>query len=417
MIRADFLIDNADVAFTCAGPAPRRGAAQREALPLSRASIASSGGTIVFVGPADAAIREVVLDPDAVTIDARGCTVVPGFVDPHTHLVFAGDRRDELQRRLDGSSYTEIAAGGGGIMKTVAATRSASAEDLLAAARRRLDEMAANGTTTCEAKSGYGLTRESELRQLRVIRALNESHPVDVVATFLGAHEVPPEYAARPDEYVALVVEDMIPHVASEQLAEWCDVFCEAGVFTPRQSQTVLEAGVRHGLKPRIHADEMTKSGGAEVAAMVRARSADHLIHVDEHGADLLAGSGTCAVLLPAAAFYLKTGRLAPARLLIERGVPVALGSDLNPGAGFSTAMPFVITLACFAMRMTLEEALVAATINAAWSIDRSHSAGSLEPGKLMDAVIVDGHIADLLSVGRSPIRTVVKRGRVILGN
>jgi imidazolonepropionase len=204
----------------------------------------------------------------------------------------------------------------------------------------------------------------------------------------------------------------MIPRVAGEHLAEWCDVFCDQGAFTPQESVAILSAGLRAGLKPRVHADELARSGGAEVAAKVGARSADHLIHVDEEGAAALADAGTCAILLPAAAFYLKAGRFAPARMLIERHVPVALGTDLNPGAGFSTSMPFAITLACFGMGMTLEEALVAATINAAWSLDRADSVGSLEPGKLMDAVVIDGHLADLLRVGRSPIRSVIKRGK-----
>ena len=412
MIRADFLIEHADLVATCAGPAPRRGAAQGEISPVRDGSIAALRGEIVFVGPADSLGREVTLEPGAVRMDARGCTVIPGFVDPHTHLVFSGDRRDELQRRLAGESYAAIAAEGGGILRTVAATRAASEQELLAEARSRLDDMASWGTTTCEAKSGYGLSVESELLQLRVIKALNETHPVDLVPTFLGAHEIPPEYQARPDDYVALVINEMIPRVAAERLAEWCDVFCDEGAFTPQESVAILAAGARAGLKPRLHADELARSGGTEVAVKVIARSADHLIHVDEEGAEALAAAGTCAVLLPAAALYLKAGRFAPARMLIERGVPVALGTDLNPGAGFSPSMPFVMTLACFGMRMTLEEALVGSTINAAWSLDRADSVGSLEPGKLMDAVIVDGHLADLLRVGRSPIRSVIKRGK-----
>jgi imidazolonepropionase len=412
MTRADFLIERADVVATCAGPAPRRGTAQGDVSALRHASIAALRGEIVFVGPADSLAGAVTLEPGAVRVDARSATVIPGFVDPHTHLVFAGDRRDELQRRLSGASYAEIAAEGGGILRTVAATRAASEDELLAAARARLDDMAAQGTTTCEAKSGYGLTLDAELRLLRVIKALNDTHPVDLVPTFLGAHEIPPEYQARPDDYVALVANEMIPRVAAEGLAEWCDVFCDDGAFTPQESVAILAAGARAGLKPRLHADELARSGGTDVAAKVQARSADHLIHVDEEGADALAGAGTCAVLLPAAAFYLKAGRFAPARMLIERGVPVALGTDLNPGAGFSSSMPFVMTLACFGMGMTLEEALVASTINAAWSLDRSESVGSLERGKLMDAVIVDGHLADLLRVGRSPIRSVIKRGQ-----
>lgn len=409
---ADFVIDHADLIVTCAGPAPRRGVDQREVSPLRGAAIASHRGDIVFVGPSDALASQVACEPGAVRIDARGCTVVPGFVDPHTHLVYAGDRRQELQRRLAGASYADIAAEGGGIRETVTATRAASDDGLIALARIRLDEMAICGTTTCEVKSGYGLTLESELRQLRVVRRLNEAHSLDLVPTFLGAHEIPVEYCARPDDYVALVIDEMIPSVAAEGLAEWCDVFCDEGAFTPQESVAILSAGVRAGLKPRVHAEERARSGGSHVAAKVGARSADHLTFVDEEGADTLAAAGTCAVLLPIAAFYVKTGRYAPARMLIDRGVPVALGTDMNPGAGFSGSMPFAMTLACFAMQMTLEEALVASTLNAAWSLDRADTIGSLEPGKLMDAVVIDGSLTDLLRVGASPIRVVIKRGK-----
>lgn len=381
---------------------------------LRGATVAARDGRIVFVGAADALAGQVDVQPDAVRVDARGCTVVPGFVDPHTHLVYAGDRRDELRRRLAGATYADIAAGGGGIPRTVAATRAASEDDLVRGGRARLDEMAASGTTTCEVKSGYGLTLESELRQLRAIRGLDAGHALDLVATFLGAHDVPPEYRDRPDDYVTLVVDEMIPKVAQARLAEWCDVFCEEGVFTPQQSRAILDAGTRAGLKPRIHADELAASGGTRVAVEAGARSADHLIFVDESGADALAAAGVCAVLLPIAALYLKIGRYAPARMLIERGVPVALGTDVNPGAGLSSSMPFAITLACFAMGMTLEEALIAATLNAAWSLDRAATVGSLEPGKLMDAVVVEGDVTNLIRVGPSPIRAVVKRGQII---
>jgi imidazolonepropionase len=412
--RADFLIEHADMVATCAGPAPRCGPAQREITALRDATVAARDGRIVFVGPAGALPAQVDVQPDALWVDARGCTVVPGFVDPHTHLVYAGDRRDELRRRLAGATYADIAAAGGGIARTVAATRAASEDDLVRGGRPRLDEMAASGTTTCEVKSGYGLTLESELRQLRAIRGLDAGHALDLVATFLGAHDVPPEYRDRPDDYVALVVDEMIPKVAQARLAEWCDVFCEEGVFTPQQSRAILDAGTHAGLKPRIHADELAASGGTRVAAEAGARSADHLIFVDESGADALAAAGVCAVLLPIAALYLKIGRYAPARMLIERGVPVALGTDVNPGAGLSSSMPFAITLACFAMGMTLEEALIAATLNAAWSLDRAATVGSLEPGKLMDAVVVEGDVTNLIRVGPSPIRAVVKRGQII---
>jgi imidazolonepropionase len=249
---------------------------------------------------------------------------------------------------------------------------------------------------------------------LRAIRALDGDHPIDLVPTFMGAHEIPIEHRSARDRYVASVIDEMIPAVASERLAEWCDVFCETGVFTPDESLRILEAGVRRGLKPRIHADELGPSGGSLVAARVGARSADHLIFVPPEGIRAMAGAGVVATLLPAAAFYLKLGRFAPARALIDAGVAVALATDVNPGGGFSPSMPFVITLACFGMGLTFEEALVGATINAAYSLDRHARVGSLEPGKQMDAVIVDGPAIDLIRVGAEIIRTVVKKGRIV---
>jgi imidazolonepropionase len=411
----DFLIENASLIATCAGPAPRRGAAQGDIGAVQDAVIAAYQGEIVYVGPAAAAGERVDLQPHATRLDATGCTVVPGFVDPHTHLVFAGDRRDELQRRLAGASYGEIAAEGGGILATVRATRAATLDELIAGAEHRLDEMLACGTTSCEVKSGYGLTTESELKQLRAIGALDARHAIDISATFLGAHAIPHEYRSRRADYVSLIVDEMIPRVADERTAEWCDVFCETGVFTPGEATAILEAGRRAGLKPRIHADELAASGGSQVAARVGARSADHLVFADEAAADALAASGVCAVLLPAASFYLKLGRFAPARLLVARGVPVALASDVNPGGGFSPSIPFVMALACFAMGLTLEEALIGATLNAAWSLDRSHAVGGLEPGKLMDAVVVNGPLVELIRVGAPAIRMVIKRGKVVV--
>jgi imidazolonepropionase len=413
VVQVDLLIDNADLAATCAGTGPRRGAAQREIGALANACIGGFEGRIVFVGSSADAATAITLAPNAQVIDARGCTVVPGFVDPHTHLVFAGDRRDELRRRLAGATYADIAASGGGIVKTVVATRAASEHDLVDGARRRLAEMLAFGTTTAEAKSGYGLELAAERRMLCAIKTVSAGQPVDLTATFMGAHEVPVEYRGRRSAYVAHIVDEMIPAIASERLAEWCDVFCEDGVFTSDESRRILEAGVRHGLKPRIHADELALSGGSRVAAEVGARSADHLIFVDEAHARGLADRQVVATLLPSAAFFLKLGRYAPARMLIEQGVAVALGSDINPGGGFTSSMPFVMTLACFGMNMTLEEALVGATINAATSIDRADTVGSLEVGKLFDAVVVNGMLTDLIRVGGPVIRQVIKRGRI----
>jgi imidazolonepropionase len=399
---------------TCAGPGPRRGSAQREIGAIAGASVAGFEGRIVFVGPAAAAAQAINLTPAAEVIDGTGCTVVPGFVDPHTHLVFGGDRRDELRRRLAGATYADIASSGGGIVKTVSETREASEHVLVDLARKRLGEMLCFGTTTAEAKSGYGLELETERRILRAIKTLSAGQPIELTATFMGAHEVPIEYRGRRADYVRTIIDEMIPAVAGQQLAEWCDVFCEQGVFTPAESRAILEAGLRHGLKPRIHADELALSGGSQVAAEVGARSADHLIFVDEAHARLLAAGNVVATLLPSAAFFLKLGRYAPARMLIEQGVPVALATDLNPGGGFTTSMPFVMTLACFGMNLTLEEALIGATLNAAASLDRADAIGSLEPGKQFDAVVVNGMLTDLIRVGGPVVDKVIKRGRIV---
>jgi imidazolonepropionase len=411
---ADFLIHNTSEVLTCAGPAPRRGPAQADAGSLSAGAIAAQHGRIVFVGSQNDADREVELAPGAIILDACGGAVVPGFVDAHTHVVFAGDRRDELRRRLAGVSYAQIAGEGGGILSTVAATRAATADTIAADTRRRLDEMLRCGTTTCEAKSGYGLTLESEVKQLRVLSRLAREHDIEIAPTFMGAHEIPLEYRDNRRGYVDLLTGGMLQAVAREHLAEWCDVFCEEGVFTPPESRAILGAARAAGLKLRIHADELGASGGWQVAADLGVRSADHLMFVDEIGAAALAEAGVVATLLPIASFYLKLGRLAPGRLLIAHGAAVALGTDVNPGGGFSPSIPFAMALACFGMGLTFEESLVAATINAAYAIDRHDRIGSLEAGKQMDAVIVNGPAIDLIRVGADTVRTVIKKGRVV---
>jgi imidazolonepropionase len=385
--------------------------------PIADGAVASLEGRVVYAGSAERLASTVQTTPEATVLDATGMSIVPGFVDAHTHAIFAGDRREELRRRLAGATYAEIAAAGGGILSTVAATRAASESQLVADTRVRLDEMLACGTTTCEIKSGYGLTAESELKILRAVATLAAEHAIDLVPTFLGAHEVPLEFRNRRGEYVELVIGEMIPAVAAAGLAEWCDVFCEDGVFTRDESRRILEAGLAAGFNARIHADELGPSGGALVAASVGARSADHLIYVSSEAIAAMAAANVTATLLPAAAFYLKLPRFAPARELIAGSVPVALGTDVNPGGGFSPSMPFVMTLACFAMGMTFEEALAGATINAAWSLDRSRRVGSIEPGKQMDLVIVAGDAINLIRVGANSIRAVIKRGRVVHGS
>lgn len=382
---------------------------------IADACLAGRAGEIIFAGPERDLARALDARGDAVEIDARGATVLPGFVDAHTHVVFAGNRLDELRRRLAGATYQEIVAEGGGILATVKKTRDASLDRLVAETRPRLDEMLRCGTTTAEAKSGYALTAEGEIKLLEAIARLAAEHPIDLVATFLGAHEVPPEYRARREAYVDSLIHDMMPVVAARRLAGWCDVFCEPDVFSVPESRRILEAAKALGFGLRVHADELAPGGGAELAATVGARSADHLIQVSAAGIAALARAGTVATLLPSAAFYLRLGRFAPARALIAAGVPTALASDVNPGGGHSPSMPFAITLACFAMQMTLEEAMAAATVNGAYALDLHGRVGSLEPGKQMDALILNGDATELLRVGAASIRAVVKRGRVVV--
>ena len=413
---ADFILLHANELITCAGEAPRRGPAQSRLDRTADGALAALDGRVVFTGPSEELTRRIAPLPHAQIYDLRDHTILPGFVDPHTHAVFAGDRRGELRRRLAGATYAEIAASGGGILETVRATREADEDRLVTATISRLDEMLACGTTTCEIKSGYGLTLESELKLLRVINTVSQTHPMSIEATFLGAHEIPPDYRNNRGGYVDLVCHEMIPAVASERTATWCDVFCEVGVFTPDESRRILEAGQQAGLKSRIHADELGPSGGSLVAAAVHARSADHLVFVPAEGVRAMAEANVTATLLPTAAFYLKLARFAPARELIAAGVPVALATDVNPGGGFSPSMPFAMSLACFKMNLTFEEALIASTINAAWSIDRAADAGSLEEGKYADAVIVRGDAVNLLRVGADSIAAVITKGRVASG-
>lgn len=403
------IIEHLDQLYTVAGDGPRAGGRQGDITPIADGAVACDGAVIVAVGTTADVRARIAPSRDTAVVDGRGHSLVPGFVDPHTHVVFAGDRRDELRRRLGGATYAEIAAAGGGILSTVNATRAASDDALAAQTAVRLAEMLAQGTTTVEAKSGYGLDTVTEVRMLRVVARLNGAQPIELVPTFIGAHEVPPEYRGRQAEFVRLVIDEMIPAAAPH--AEWCDVFCDRGFFTPEESTAILEAGARAGMKPRIHADELAASGGPQVAAAVGARSADHLVRVDAAGIEALRAGNVIATLLPCAAFHLKLGQFAPARDLIAAGVPVALATDVNPGGGFSPSMPFAMALACFAMHMTFEEALVASTINAAASLDRQDRIGSLEPGKQFDAILVRGPAVNLLRVNASPIAGVYKKG------
>lgn len=352
---------------------------------------------------------------DIERLDAGGGTLVPGFVDPHTHLPWAGDRSAEFAQRLAGRSYLEIAAAGGGILSTVAATRDASESEIRANVTRRLDRMLEWGTTTCEAKSGYGLELEAELKQLRALAAAAADHPVDVVATLLAAHETPAEHRADPERYLDLVCSEIVPAAAAEGLARYCDVFCERGVFSAAQSRRVLEAGLEHGLRPRLHADEFADSHGAELAADLGALTADHLMAVSDRGIEALAASATIAGLLPGTSFFLKTRLYAPARRLIDAGIPVTLATDCNPGSSHTESLPMIFWLAVLELDMTVEEALTAITLNAACSLELGDEVGTIEAGKQADFVLLEGASLDNLAYhfGVHPITVVVKRGTV----
>jgi len=378
-------------------------------------ALAARDGAIVWVGPAVEAARAVALDAGGRRLDAGGRVVLPGFVDSHTHLCFAGSREQEFARRIAGATYQEIAAAGGGILATVAATRRASVDELVALGRRRLDLCLAHGTTTVEVKSGYGLTTADELKMLEAIRALRDTHPVEVHATFCGAHEIAPEFRGRTDAYVELVVEEMLPAVAGRGLAQYCDVFCEAGVFSAVQARRILEAGLAHGLRPKFHADEFAASGGAALAAELAALSADHLLRAPIEDVRAMKAASVTATLLPGTAFFIGVD-YAPARAFLETGVRVALATDFNPGSCYTPNMQLVLTLACTQMRMTIEEAVQAATLGGAHALGLQAAVGSLTLGKAADLVVLDvpnyQHLPYLFGVNH--VRTVVKRGRVV---
>ncbi|OCA80828.1 imidazolonepropionase [Pseudobacillus wudalianchiensis] len=320
-------------------------------------------------------------------VDASGRLVTPGLVDPHTHVVYGGSREREFEMRLEGATYMDIMNAGGGIHATARMTREATEEELIEQTTRRLDSFLAHGVTTVEGKSGYGMNIETELKQLRVMKTLQQQHAIDLVPTFMGAHAVPPEFKGREDEFVHLLINEMLPVVASEKLAEFNDVFCEKGVFTPEQSERILEAGKEYGLVPKIHADEIEPYGGAELAAKVGAISAEHLLKASDEGIEAMAQAGTIACLLPATALYLRE-EAAKGRKMIDAGVPVAISTDCNPGSSPTTSMPLVMNLACISMRLTPAEALTAATYNAACAISRQQQIGSLEVGKQADIVL-----------------------------
>lgn len=374
---------------TLAGPAaPRSGVSMRELGSIPQGALFVRAGRLERVGTR--AEIEPLIDAACEVVEADGRVVLPGFVDAHTHPVFAGNRADEFEQRALGASYQQIAAAGGGIKSTVRKTRAASEDELVAAGKRYANWFLRCGTTTVEAKSGYGLTTADELKMLRAIRRLNAETPLRYVPTFLGAHTVPAEFAGRSDEYVALVIEEMLPRVASEQLAEYCDVFCEAGAFSVNESRRILTQARSLGLSLRIHADQLSLNGGAALAAELGAVTADHLEHADAAGIAALKAARVQPVLLPASVLMIGAARYPDARAMIEAGLAVILATDFNPGSSPVASMLLVLTLACTQMKMTPAEALTAATINAAYSLGRGAEIGSLEAGKRADFVLHD---------------------------
>ena len=371
----------------------------------------------MFAGTEDDFLAQVTPAPGAVTIDAHGRLVMPGFIDAHTHLPFAGDRAREFGLRVQGWTYQQLAERGMGIQTTVKATRAASLDDLVGLSLRRLDRMLLTGTTTAEAKSGYGLNLDDEVKQLEALRDAAALHPVDVVPTFMGAHEVPPEYRDKREDYIQLLIDAIIPEIGRRGLAEFFDVFSEPGVFSIEETRRLVAAAHAAGFKIKIHADEFVSQGGAELAAEVGAVSAEHLIAVSDEGIVRLGASDTAAILLPGVPFFLMMDKRAPARRLIDAGAIVALASDFNPGSSHLSSMPFVLQLGVFTLGMTIEEAINACTGNAAYAIGRHATVGSLEPGKEMDLLVCDvrDHVSLAYEAGRDPVRTVIKSGKVVV--
>jgi len=435
----DLIIHSANQVLTLTGDAPKRGATQGDLAIIRNGAVAISGEKIVAVG--DTLDLLALADTHTRKIDARGKIVLPGFVDAHTHAVFAGDRANEFEMRLQGrrsrdpqrdATYLEIQKAGGGIMSTVRATRAASVEDLVAQSCARLDAMLAHGTTTAEVKTGYGLDTANELKMLDAVAALDAEHAIDLVPTFLGAHVVPEEFKGREEAYVDLVVGEMLPAVDERRKTEdgknpasvlrppsfFCDVFCDDGAFTLDQTRRILTRAKELGFGLRVHADEFANLGAASLAAELGAASADHLVVTRRDEMCAMAQANVVAVLLPGTTFGLGQSKFADGRAFIEEGVPVALGSDINPGTCWCESMPFILALACRYEKLTPAEAIVAATINAAASLGIADQVGSLAPGKLADILIADvpdyRHLA--YRFGANPVGGVLKRGVVVRG-
>ena len=413
---ADLYIHSANYLATVGGHSkkPAYGQEMASAGLIEDGALAIYEGEIVAVGTTGEVEHSGWIGSSTQQIDAQGKLVTPGFVDPHTHALYAGSREHELSLKIKGVPYLEILKQGGGILSTVRQTIQARDEDIKGQTWKRLKSMLGFGTTTAEVKSGYGLSLQEELRSLKLIKELNDEQQIDLIPTFLGAHAVPPGYSE--ETYTEWVIEEMLPSVAKEKLAEYCDVFCEPGVFSVKSSERILQAAQDYGFKLKIHADELESAGGAELAGRLRAVSAEHLLQCSDKGIAALAENGVIGVLLPATSFNLAKNSYARARDMIEKGMALALATDCNPGSSPTESMPLVLTLACLYLHMSPEEALVAATINAAHAVGRADRIGSLEVGKQADILILDVPNLDYLPYhfGVNPVETVIKGGRIV---
>jgi len=412
-IKSDLVVVHAKQLLTlqCRAKGARSGSNMRELGIIEDGAIYVKDGNIAAVGPTDEVASKIDLSRVRV-LDCSGKVAMPGFVDSHTHLLFSGHREEEYFRRLQGASYEEIQKSGGGILRTVRETRRASREELLNNSIKILDSMLTHGTTTVEIKSGYGLNTENELRLLSLCREMNEKHGIEVVPTFCGAHAIPEEYQAKADEYVSLIVNEMLPAVGRQGIAEFCDVYCERGNFSPHEAKRILQAGKTYGLTPKIHADAFEYRGASDVAVEVDAVSADHLTKTPPNLIERLASAGVIGVLMPAFDFTLGSETYANARGMIERGLPLALATDLSP-ACMTESMQLVIALACLKLRMTPEEAITAATVNSAYALGRGEKVGTIEVGKQADIIILDipNYRFIPYHFGVNLVEQVVKRG------
>lgn len=412
MSKDRLLIKNISQLVTCSGFAAKKGKEMSELYIIEDGAVAITDGVITHVGRSEEVLSQ--LSEYYPEIDAHGKTVLPGFVDSHTHFVFGGYREEEFSWRLRGDSYMSIMERGGGIVNTMTATRNSSFDELMESARPRLDQYLAMGVTTVEGKSGYGLDLPTELLQLQVMAGLNKEHPVDIVSTYLGAHAVPPEYKGRTDEYIDLLIREALPEIRPEYGVEFCDVFCEKGVFSIKQSERLLLAAREHGLKLKLHADEIVPLGGAELAARLKAVSADHLLHASDEGIRQMVEANVIATLLPLTAFSLSEP-YARGREMIDAGCAVALASDLNPGSSFTSSIPMLIALACIQMKLSPEEVVTALTINGAAAVGRADTIGSIDVGKKADLIMLRFPSYKFLPyhIGMNIVEKVIKRGVV----